>query len=90
MLKPELYKQAPIVIAVANSMSTQDSIPQLEGSSHSCIEVSLDEEFVFGVNLLQEVMQIAVEGLLYSGLSLQSRCVHTKDSGKLVVLDWES
>ena len=46
-------------------------------------------EMVFGVNLLQEVMQIAV-GLLYFTFSLQSRCLHTEDSGKLVVLDWES
>ena len=39
---------------------------------------------------MQEVMQVAVEGLLDSSFSLQSRCVHTEDSGKLVVLDWES
>ena len=36
--------------------------------------------------MLKEVMQIAIEGLLYSSFSLQSRCVHTEDSGKLVVL----
>ena len=30
-------------------------------------------------------MQVAVEGLLYSSFSLQSRCIHTEDSGKLVV-----
>ena len=72
MLRRELQKQAPIVIAVANSMSTQDSIPQLEGSSHSCIEVSLDEEFVFRVNLLLGVMHVVVEGLLYCSVSLLS------------------
>ena len=71
-------------------MCTQDSIPQLEGSSHSCIEVSLDEEFVFGVNLLLEVMYVVVEGLLYCSVSLLSWCVHNEGSGKLVVLDWES
>ena len=37
--------------------------------------------------MLQEVMQVAVKGLLYSSFSLQSRRVHTEDSGKLVVLD---
>ena len=55
----------------------------------SCVEVSYDKEFVFGVNLLQGVMQVAVEGLLYPSFSLLSRCVHTEDSGKFVVLDWE-
>ena len=47
-------------------------------------------EFVFGVNLLQEVIQLEVEGLLYPILSLQSRCTHIEDSGKLAVLDWKS
>ena len=46
--------------------------------------------FVFGGNLPQEVVQVAVEGHLYSSFSLQSRCIHTEDSGKLLVLDWES
>ena len=40
MLRRKLQKQAPIVIAVANSVSTWDSFPQFEVSSHSCIEVS--------------------------------------------------
>ena len=35
-------------------------------------------------------MQVAVEGLFYSSFSLQTWCVHTDDSGKRVVLDWES
>ena len=39
---------------------------------------------------MQEVMQVAVEGLLYSKFSKQSWSVHTEDSGKLLVLDWES
>ena len=38
--------------------------------------------------MLQEVMQVEVEDLLYSSFSLQNRCVHTEDSGKLVVVDW--
>ena len=33
-------------------------------------------------------MQVMVKGLLYSSFSLQSRCIHTEHSGKLV-LDWE-
>ena len=40
MLRTELQKQAPVVIAVANSVSTQDSFPQFEVSFHSCVEVS--------------------------------------------------
>ena len=40
MLRTELQKQAPIVIAVANFMSTYDFFPQFEVSSHSCVEVS--------------------------------------------------
>ena len=39
---------------------------------------------------MQEVMQVAVEGPLYFSFNLQSRCVNTEDSDKLVVLDWES
>ena len=35
-------------------------------------------------------MQVSVEGLIYFSFSLQTRCAHTEDSGKLVVLDWES
>ena len=40
MLRTELQKQVPIVIAVANSVCTKDSFPQFEVSSHSCVEVS--------------------------------------------------
>ena len=40
MLRTELQKQAPVVIALANSVSTYDSFPQFEVSSHSCVEVS--------------------------------------------------
>ena len=40
MLRTELQKQVPIVIAVANSMTSYDSFAQFEVSSHSCIEVS--------------------------------------------------
>ena len=40
MLRTELQKQAPIVIAVAYSVSTKDSFPQFEVLSHSCVEVS--------------------------------------------------
>ena len=40
MLRTELQKQSPIVIAVANSMTSYDSFPQFKVSSHSCIEVS--------------------------------------------------
>ena len=39
MLREELQKQAPVVIAVANSVSTWDSFPQFEVSSNSCVEV---------------------------------------------------
>ena len=47
-----------------------------------------NKKFVFGVNLLQEIMQIAVEDLLCSSFSLQSWCIHNDDSAKRVVLDW--
>ena len=40
MLRTELQRQAPVVIAAANSMSTYDFFPQFEVSSHSCVEVS--------------------------------------------------
>ena len=40
MLRTELKKQAPVVIAVANSVSNYDFFPQFEISSHSCFEVS--------------------------------------------------
>ena len=40
MLQTELQKQWPVVIAVANSVSTKDSFPQFEVLSHSCVEVS--------------------------------------------------
>ena len=85
-LRIELQKQALIVTAVA--MSTLDSFLQFKVSSRSCFEVSYDEEFVFGVSLQQEVMQVVVEGLPHSSFSLQSMCINTEDSGKLVVLDW--
>ena len=87
-LRIELQKQVLIVTAVA--MSTLDSFLQFKVSSRSCFEVSYDEEFVFGVSLQQEVMQVVVEGLLYSSFSLQHLCVHSEDIGKLLVLDWKS
>ena len=40
MLRTKLQKQAPVVIVVANSVSTYDSFLQFEVSSHSCVEVS--------------------------------------------------
>ena len=40
MLRTELQKQAPVVIADANSVSTYDFFPQFEVSSHSCVKVS--------------------------------------------------
>ena len=40
MLRTELQRQAPVVIAVANSVPAYDSFPQFEVSSHSCVEVS--------------------------------------------------
>ena len=40
MLRTELQKQAPVDIAVANSVSIYDFFPQFEVSSHSCVEVS--------------------------------------------------
>ena len=40
MLRTELQKQAPVVIAVASSVSTVDFFPQFKVSSHSCVEVS--------------------------------------------------
>ena len=52
-------------LSVANSVSTYDSFSQFKVLSRATIEVSQDEEFVFGVNLLHEVMQVAGEGLLY-------------------------
>ena len=33
---------------------------------------------------------VELEGLFHSSFSLQSQCVQTDDSGKLVLLDWES
>ena len=39
MLRTELQKQVSVVIAVASSRSTQDSLPQFEVSSHSSVEV---------------------------------------------------
>ena len=89
MLRTELKEQASVVIAVVNSMSTYYSFQQFKVSSYSCVEVSQDE-FVFGVNLLQEVMLVALEDLFYSSFSLQSWYVHTDDSGRLVVMAWES
>ena len=71
-------------------MSNYDSFSHSRLSSHFCVEVSQDEEFVCGANLLQEVLQVAVEGLLCSSFSVQSWCVHSDDSCKLVVLVWES
>ena len=35
-------------------------------------------------------MKVAVEGLLYLNLSLQSWCAHTEGRAKLAVLDLES
>ena len=40
--------------------------------------------------MLQEVIQVAAEGLLYSNFSLQSWYVRIEDSGRLDVLDCES
>ena len=40
LLRTELQQQTPVVIAVANSVSTKDSFPQFEASSHSGVEVS--------------------------------------------------
>ena len=40
MLKTELQKQAAVVITVVNSVSTYDSFPQFEVSSHSYVKVS--------------------------------------------------
>ena len=40
MLRTEPQKQAPVVIVVANSVSTYDSFPQFEISSRFCVEVS--------------------------------------------------
>ncbi len=40
LIRTELQKQAPVVIADANSVSTEDSFLQFEVSSHSCVEVS--------------------------------------------------
>ena len=77
-------------LSVANSVSTYDSFSQFKVLSRATIEVSQDEEFVCGANLLQEVLQVAVEGLLCSSFSVQSWCVHSDDSCKLVVLVWES
>ena len=37
--RKKLRKQASVVKAVANSMSTKDSLPQFKVSSRSCIEV---------------------------------------------------
>ena len=40
MLRTELQKQAPVVITVANSVSTYDStFPRFKVSSHFCVEV---------------------------------------------------
>ena len=40
MLRTELQKQEPVVIAVANSVSTYDStFPRFKVSSHFCVEV---------------------------------------------------
>ena len=89
MLRTEPQKQTPVVLAVANSMLIHNSYPQFEVSSHPCVEISYDEEFVSGVILPQDVVQVPVKDLLYSNFSLQNWCIHTEDSGKLVVLDWE-
>ena len=62
MLRTELKTQASVVIAAANAIYL--GLPQLKVFSHSCVEVSCDEEFVFGVNLLQEAVQVTLEGLL--------------------------
>ena len=40
MLRTELQKRAAVVIAVAKSVSTEDSFPQFEVSAYSCVEVS--------------------------------------------------
>ena len=40
MLRTKLKKQEPVVIAAANFVSTKDSFPQFEASSHSGVEVS--------------------------------------------------
>ena len=68
-------------------MSTLDSFLQFKVSSRSCFEVSYDEEFVFGVSLQQEVMQVVVEGLLYSNFRSQSWCVQSENSGERIVFD---
>ena len=40
MFRTELPMPAAVVIAVASYVSTLDSFPQFEVSSHSCVEVS--------------------------------------------------
>ena len=54
----------------AKAKSAWDSIPQFRVLPHPFIAVSEVEEFVLRVSMLQEVMQVAVEGPLYCHFSL--------------------
>ena len=73
------------------SLSLQLPIPCLPETPLHCSEsyfvLKLKSSKTRSVKLLETVMSVAVQGHVYASFSLQSWCIHTEDSDKLVVLD---
>ena len=62
MLCTELQQHSSVVVALANSMSSQNSWSYIKVPVHPCVEVTHDEDFFCTINIQGEGSQLSVKG----------------------------
>ena len=90
LLCTELQQQAPVVIAVTNTMFPNDSFPSFRIFAHPGVEVTKDYDFVVCRGALKEATEIRVKLVLFCRLCLESRRVHTDQRDVLLVSEREA
>ena len=83
MLCAELLQHSSIVVALANSMSSQNSWSYIKVPAHPC------EDRLCTISIQEEGYQLSVKSFISIEVCLQGG-VHTDDGDTLVDLQWET
>ena len=82
----QLRQHAPLGVADADCMASQNSWSYSLGSFHQCIKVADDDELLPAVHFLVEWPLVTLEGLITRGICHECGSVHTDGGGKFTSL----
>ena len=86
VLCAELEQEAPIVVTVTDTMSSEDSLPRLTVLPNSGVEVAEDKDLVVFRSVVQESAQIRIEDVFVFRVCQKNGSVDTGECEELFAL----